>query len=453
MKYADIFLPAKVLLPKNADLHRYAVIAVDQYTSDAAYWQRVEQTVGDAPSALRMVLPEIYLDAPDKEARIAAVTKTMERYLADGTLRELPERFIYVGRTLPDGKIRRGLVGRVDLEAYDYLPGAKTPVRVTEGTILERIPPRLAVRQNAALELPHALLLIDDPGKTVIEPLTALRRHMEKLYDFDLMEGGGHLRGYLVPEDAQGDILDTLEAFAEPESFADRYDVSEKEPLLQIAVGDGNHSLATARAHYLAVTKGLSEAERLAHPARWALAELENLHDDSLEFEAIHRVVFDTDPHGLLNDMLAYFTGSSSTPIRKGCWTPCGRSTPAPWSPMPRSRDRCALPARPPREKPSSPFRTRRPSSPWAPCSASWTITCPPTPAASTTSTARTRSGLSGGSPALSPSSSPPWARTSCSPPSSTTASCPARPSPWAKRPPSGTTWRPGKSDNRECLS
>ena len=310
MKYADIFLPAKVLLPKNADLHRYAVIAVDQYTSDAAYWQRVEQTVGDAPSALRMVLPEIYLDAPDKEARIAAVTKTMERYLADGTLRELPERFIYVERTLPDGKIRRGLVGRVDLEAYDYLPGAKTPVRVTEGTILERIPPRLAVRQNAALELPHALLLIDDPGKTVIEPLTALRRHMEKLYDFDLMEGGGHLRGYLVPEDAQGDILDTLEAFAEPESFADRYDVSEKEPLLQIAVGDGNHSLATARAHYLAVTKGLSEAERLAHPARWALAELENLHDDSLEFEAIHRVIFDTDPDGMLEALQAFYPGA-----------------------------------------------------------------------------------------------------------------------------------------------
>ncbi len=307
MRIPDIFLPAKVLLPQNADLTKYAVIAVDQFTSDSAYWQRVQDTVGGAPSALHMVLPEIWLNAPDKAERIRSITDTMGRYLADGTLTELPEQFIYVERTLPDGKIRRGIVGRVDLEAYDYLPGAKTPVRVTEGTILERIPPRLEVRKNAPLELPHALLLIDDPGRTVIEPLTALKRKMDKLYDFELMEGGGHLRGWAVPEDAQADILDTLEAFADPESFADRYDVPEDTPILQIAVGDGNHSLATARAHYLAVTAGMSEAERLAHPARWALAELENLHDNSLEFEAIHRVIFDTDPDAMLEALKGFY--------------------------------------------------------------------------------------------------------------------------------------------------
>ncbi len=295
-----VFLPARVCLPQNIDMTRYSVIACDQYTSDAAYWNRVEAFVGDAPSTLRMTLPEIYLASPDREARVARICETMRAYLAGGTLIEQPERFIYVERTLPDGKIRRGIVGRVDLEAYDYLPGAKTPVRVTEGTITSRIPPRLVVRRDAPLELPHALLLIDDAERRVIEPLGRKTGAMEKLYDFDLMERGGHLRGFAVPADEEARILKALAVFADGDAFSRKYGIPASDGILQIAVGDGNHSLATARAHYLAVTAGMSDTARLAHPARWALAELGNLHDESLEFEAIHRVLFDTNPGELL---------------------------------------------------------------------------------------------------------------------------------------------------------
>ncbi|MGN1074911.1 MAG: DUF1015 domain-containing protein [Eubacteriales bacterium] len=302
-----VFLPAAVYLPVRADMTRYAVIACDQYTSDAAYWQRVEAFVGGAPSTLRMTLPEIYLEAPDRDARVHRICETMNAYLADGTLAEGPERFIYVERTLPDGKLRRGIVGRVDLEAYDYLPGAKTPVRVTEGTITSRIPPRLVVRRDAALELPHVLLLIDDAERTVIEPLADKTGAMEKLYDFDLMERGGHLRGYAVGAAEEARILAALDRFADPAVFERKYGLPASSGVLQIAVGDGNHSLATARAHYLAVTEGMSREERLAHPARWALAELGNLHDESLEFEAIHRVVFDTDPAALLAALRRFY--------------------------------------------------------------------------------------------------------------------------------------------------
>ncbi len=302
---SSVFRPARVLLPVQADMTKWAVIAVDQYTSDAGYWNRVRDFVGQAPSTLHCVLPEIYLNAPDKDERIDRICRTMEEYLRDGTLAEREEGFLYVERTLPDGRVRHGLIGRVDLEAYDYMPGAKTPVRVTEGTILDRIPPRLAVRRNAAIELPHVLLLIDDPERTVIEPLHS--DCTERLYDFDLCEGGGHIAGYAVPKEAERRILDRLEGFASPEAFEKRYGIPASEGILQIAVGDGNHSLATARAHYLAVTRGLTEAERLAHPARWALAELGNLHDDSLEFEAIHRVLFDVDPQELLDALQAFY--------------------------------------------------------------------------------------------------------------------------------------------------
>ncbi|MEA4823721.1 MAG: DUF1015 domain-containing protein [Clostridiaceae bacterium] len=298
-----VFLPARVCLPQNADMTRYSVIACDQYTSDAAYWNRVEAVVGSAPSTLRMTLPEIYLEFPDRDTRVTRICETMRAYLADGTLIEQPERFIFVERTLPDGRIRRGIVGRVDLEAYDYLPGARTPIRVTEGTITSRIPPRLVVRRDAPLELPHALLLIDDAERQVIEPLKLKTGAMEKLYDFDLMEHGGHIRGYAVPADEEARILKALAFFADADAFSRKYGIPASEGILQIAVGDGNHSLATARAHYLAVTEGMSEVERLAHPARWALAELENLHDESLEFEAIHRVIFDTNPGCMLTEL------------------------------------------------------------------------------------------------------------------------------------------------------
>ena len=189
------FYPAGVLLPKDADMTKWAVVACDQFTSQPSYWQAVENTVGDAPSTLRLILPEARLNDPDVDGHIAAINDSMQRYLDQGVFRELPESLIYIERTQSDGRIRRGLIGMVDLEQYDFTPGSGALIRATEGTVLSRIPPRVRVRQDAPVELPHVMLLIDDPDRTVIEPLAAASGEMEKLYDFDLQQGGGHLAG------------------------------------------------------------------------------------------------------------------------------------------------------------------------------------------------------------------------------------------------------------------
>ena len=198
------FGPADILLPQNCDLTRWAVVACDQYTSQPEYWQRVERFVGNAPSALHLILPESSLDGPNVETDIMDVTNTMSRYLREGIFRTCPNALIYVERTLESGKVRKGLVGMVDLEEYDYEAGATTSIRCTEGTILSRIPPRVAVRKNASVELPHVMLLTDDPQATVIEPLTSAKDRMEKCYDFELMEHSGHLRGWLLDEERRG---------------------------------------------------------------------------------------------------------------------------------------------------------------------------------------------------------------------------------------------------------
>ena len=186
------FYPADILLPRDCDLTKWAVVACDQYTSQPEYWQRVEFFVGNAPSALHLILPESSLEGPSVETDILDINNTMSRYLREGRFRTLEHAMIYVERTLESGRVRRGVVGMVDLEQYDYEPGADTLIRATEGTVLSRIPPRVAVRKNAPIELPHAMVLADDPGRTVIEPLTAGTDTMEKLYDFDLQQGGGH---------------------------------------------------------------------------------------------------------------------------------------------------------------------------------------------------------------------------------------------------------------------
>lgn len=216
---------------------------------------------------------------------------------------------IYVERTLESGRVRRGVVGMVDLEQYDYEPGADTLIRATEGTVLSRIPPRVAVRKNAPIELPHAMVLADDPGRTVIEPLTALRDRLEPVYDFELMEHSGHLRGWLLGEAEQGAVAAALRALSDPAAFHARYGTKDK-PVMLYAMGDGNHSLATAKACYERQKTLVAEDRRAALPARYALVELVNLHDDSLEFEPIHRVVFGVDPQKLLADLLAAYPGA-----------------------------------------------------------------------------------------------------------------------------------------------
>ena len=243
------FGPADILLPQNCDLTKWSVVACDQYTSQNDYWERVAQTVGDAPSTLKLILPESQLEDGHFEEHVADINRTMDAYLDQGLFRTLPNALIYVERWLDNKKLRRGLVGVVDLECYDYNAGSSSLIRATEGTVITRLPPRVAVRRNASLELPHIMVLVDDPDKQLIEHLTYETDRMEEVYDFDLMERGGHITGYLVPEDLQADVCEILNTLARPHDFARKYDAKGK-PVLLFAIGDGNHSLAAAKAAY-----------------------------------------------------------------------------------------------------------------------------------------------------------------------------------------------------------
>lgn len=307
------FQPAEILLPRDCDLNKWSVVACDQYTSQPEYWARVAQRVGKEHSALHLILPESCLDGPDVEQDIAEINLTMARYLRGDCFDAFSDALFYVERTLDNGLVRRGLIGMVDLEQYDYEPGSSAQIRATEGTVLSRIPPRVAVRKNASIELPHIMLLADDPGKTVIEPLADLTGDMETVYEFDLMERGGHIIGRRLNGEQMAQVADALTALADPITFNERY-ITENLPVLLFAVGDGNHSLATAKECYER-QKRLTPPEQWAGlPARFALAELVNLHDDSLEFEPIHRVVFDVEPEQLLNALIAAHPGAHYGP-------------------------------------------------------------------------------------------------------------------------------------------
>lgn len=299
------FTPADVLLPQNCEYSKWAVVACDQYTSQPEYWQRVEDYVGSAPSALRLILPESCLDGPDVETDIMTLNNAMIRYLWDGVFNALPDAMIYVERTLSNGKMRRGLIGKIDLEQYDYEPDSNAAVRATEGTVLSRIPPRVAARKNASLELPHILLLTDDPDHTVIEPIGERRWGLSPMYDFDLMENGGHLSGWLLDEGEKVHVSNALRTITDGAAF-------------QFAVGDGNHSLATAKECYERQKKLTPPEKWDTLPARYALCELVNLHDEALEFEPIHRVLFGVEPEALLSELIAAYPGAHYGPGDEG---------------------------------------------------------------------------------------------------------------------------------------
>ena len=311
------FLPADILLPRDCAYSKWSVVACDQYTSQPEYWQRVEERVGSAPSTLRLILPESRLEGPDTQTDIMEINSTMSRYLREGRFQVHPDAVFYIERTLDGGKVRRGLVGRIDLEQYDYEPGSAAPIRATEGTVLSRIPPRVAVRKNAPIELPHVMLLADDPGRTVIEPLSGQTAEMRPLYDFDLMERGGHIRGWELTPAQWEQTVCALAALADPDAFKARYRTSGL-PVMLFAVGDGNHSLATAKECYERQKKLCPPEQWDSLPARYALVELNNLHDDSLEFEPIHRVVFGVDQEELLAALTAFYPGSSRTDRPEG---------------------------------------------------------------------------------------------------------------------------------------
>lgn len=298
--------PADILLPRDADMTKWAVVACDQFTSQPEYWEAVEKEVGAAPSTLRLILPEAKLHDPDAEEHIAGINAAMDQYLKEGVFQEYPHSFFYMERTQADGKVCQGLIGMVDLEDYDFLPGSKRFIRATEGTVLERIPPRVRVREHAALELPHIILLIDDPEKTVIEPLD--RDAMRPLYDFELQQGGGHLRGWQLTAEQQQSTAKALAALADPARMERKYGV--RDDVLLYAVGDGNHSLATAKQCYENLKKVTPPEQWASLPARYALVEVMNNHSDALEFEPIHRVLFGVDGAAVLDALKVYYPGA-----------------------------------------------------------------------------------------------------------------------------------------------
>lgn len=300
------FKRGNILLPKNTDMTKWSVVACDQYTSEPEYWNDVEKIVGDAPSTLKLTLPEIYLEDENVSERIAKINSNMKALLDEDFFNEYKDSMIYLERTQSDGKIREGLIGVVDLEAYSYEKGAETPIRATEKTVIERIPPRVKIRENAPLELPHIMILIDDDKKQIIENLKNKVSENDIVYDFDLMKNGGHVKGYLLNEETMDEVDKGLKELADKEVFAKKYDVNNKEVLL-FAMGDGNHSLATAKACYEKLKETMSEEEYLNNPARYALVELVNLHSQALEFEAINRVIFNTNPEKLLNSLKEYY--------------------------------------------------------------------------------------------------------------------------------------------------
>ena len=293
------FSPADILLPVDCGLAKWAVVACDQYTSQPEYWERVDKYVGDAPSTLRLILPESKLESDNVEEEIQKINETMTKYLEEDRLRPLNNALLYIERKLDNGKVRYGLIGKLDLEQYDYSKGSGTPVRATEGTVLERIPPRMRVRRNAPIELPHIMVLIDDPDKNIIEPLHDQKKNMSMVYKTTLMERGGQIEGWLLDNQQAKEVIDKMSVLADPDRFAKFYH-AEGYPVLTFAMGDGNHSLATAKRCYEEL-KAVTPPEQWTDlPARYALVEVVNNHDEALQFEPIHRVLFGADPETFL---------------------------------------------------------------------------------------------------------------------------------------------------------
>lgn len=310
-KGTKIFGPADILLPANADMTKWSVIACDQHTSEPEYWERVDKYVGQTPSTLRLMVPEYLYHSDDLQEHIDKTRKTMTDYLDNGVFRVIPDSYIYVERKLYSGKLRRGLIGQIDLEHYDYSDKNGALIRATEGVVRQKMPPRIKLREGSAAELTHVLVLVDDPERILIEPLEKMKSSMEKLYDFDLMEDGGHISGYRVNKEGAESIDRAVDMLSDSEAFCGRYNCEQK-PVLLFATGDGNHSLATAKVCWDNMKNGLTEEERRTHPARYALVEVINIWDKALDFEPINRVVFECDPEHLLRALLSFYPGSQT---------------------------------------------------------------------------------------------------------------------------------------------
>ena len=298
------FKPADILLPDFSTYNgtSWSCVACDQYTSQPDYWESADATASDSPSTLRLIIPEVYL--AETESRKPAVLSAMDDYLKNALV-ERPDSMILVERTLRNGETRWGLMGMVDLMTYDYRKGADSLIRATEATVAERIPARTTIRRDAPIELPHVMMLIDDRAKTVVEPLAAVRDTLPVAYDHDLMQKSGHLKGYFLTPALMAQVESALAALITSEAMAERYGREGLAPLL-FAVGDGNHSLAAAKTCFEEIRAAIGDEAAMAHPARYALCEVVNLYDESLQFEPIYRVVFGVEPRDVLSAFEAY---------------------------------------------------------------------------------------------------------------------------------------------------
>ncbi len=296
---SKIFSSAKILLPKAQDMHRWSVVACDQFSSQTEYWESLEKLTEGVPSTLHLMLPEAYLDKCDQFAEAEKINKRMDEYLSADVFEETEECYIYVERSLASGAVRRGLMGVLDLEKYDYSAASESPIRATEGTVEDRLPPRVRVREGASLEMPHIMVFIDDADDTVLGSLENMKERLSRLYDFSLNAGGGAICGYKVSGDNAVALEKTIDALADGEVLRQRY--GDKAPAI-FAMGDGNHSLATAKKCWEKIKENLSEAERETHPARYSLVEIVNIHDEAITFEPIHKVIFETNPENFISE-------------------------------------------------------------------------------------------------------------------------------------------------------
>ena len=325
MNKTPCFSPAHILLPsEQIPVGQWGCVACDQFTSDRSYWEKAAQAAAGGPSTLDLILPEVYLEEDDVDARISAIHAAMDDYTRNVLTRAV-DGFIYVERTEQSGRVRQGLVGRIDLEAYSYAEGAVPAIRPSEHTVESRIPPRMAVRRGARLETPHIMMLADDPGCTLIEPIGEKKEQLRKVYEGDLMLNGGHIAGWAVEDPALlAQINSALNALGSQEAFDARYPQAKGGAPLTLAVGDGNHSLATAKACYEEQKKGKTPEEYLALPSRYALVEVVNNHDDALQFEPIHRVLFGVDHEKFMEEFKKFYPntheGKGEGHVIEVCW-------------------------------------------------------------------------------------------------------------------------------------
>lgn len=313
-----IFKPADILLPR-ADMHKWSVVACDQFTSEPEYWQVVRSLVGDAPSTLHMILPEAELGQKDPEAESVKLNAAMQRYLDEGVFKKYADSFIYLERTLGSGAVRRGIMGMFDLEAYDWAEGTHSPIRATEHTVEDRLPPRVKIRRAAPIEMPHIMIFMDDPDNTVFSAV----EKGEQVYDFELMQNGGSIVGWLISDNAA--LMRAVDALGDKAELEKKYGSTDN--AIVFAMGDGNHSLAAAKRHWQEVKKTIPADEYDTHPARYALAELVNIHDEAITFEPIHKVVFDTEPEMFFAEAKAFFADNLGEGREVELMTASGRET------------------------------------------------------------------------------------------------------------------------------